>query len=51
MFFTESVKVFPRHADGNVSALYGMKGSKGYKSSARIFSVKVRLECNRCCLK
>ena len=31
MFFTEKCKGLSiRHADGNVSALYGMKGSKGY---------------------
>ena len=36
MFFTEKCKgLSVRHADGNVSALYGMKGSKGYKSSGK----------------
>jgi len=36
MFFTEKCKgLSVRHADGKVSALYGMKGSKGYKSSGK----------------
>ena len=36
MFFTEKCKGLSiRHKDGSVSALYGMKGSKGYKSSGK----------------
>ena len=36
MFFTEKCKGLSiRHADGKVSALYGMKDSKGYKSSGK----------------
>jgi glucose/arabinose dehydrogenase len=36
MFFTEKCKgLSVRHGDGKVSALYGMKGSKGYKSSGK----------------
>ena len=36
MFFTEKCKgLSVRHADGKVTALYGMKGSKGYKSSGK----------------
>ena len=33
--FTEKCRSFHQHADGNVTALYGMKGSKGYKSSGK----------------
>lgn len=36
MFFTEKCKgLSVRHANGKVTALYGMKGSKGYKSSGK----------------